>query len=131
MPFNAPILAARIAEGILEGEVLFYMGKYDEAIAAFTRAMQVEDGMIYREPKEWPIPVRQYLGVYLLKLGKAAAAEMIYHEDLVFNPGNGWALLGLSQSLEAQQKKQEAAKYRQGAARAFANAELMPAGSSW
>ena len=131
MPFNAPILGARIAEGILEGEVLFYIGKYDEAIAAFAKAMKAEDGMIYREPKEWPIPVRQYLGVYLLKMGKAAKAEKIYREDLVYNPGNGWSLLGLSQSLEVQEKKQEAAKYQQGVARAFANAEVKPPGSSW
>ena len=131
MPFNAPIKAARIAEGILEGELLFYAGKYDGAIAAFTRAMKLEDGMIYREPKEWPIPVRQLLGYYLLKLGKAVEAEKIYREDLVYNPGNGWSLLGLSQSLEVQEKKQEAAKYKQGVARAFANAEVMPPGSCW
>ncbi|HZE85441.1 MAG TPA: hypothetical protein VE035_14095 [Puia sp.] len=129
LPFNAPIKAAGIAEGILQGEILFAEKKYEESVAAFNKAMAIEDGMIYREPKEWPIPVRQFLGAYLLKMGRAAGAEKIYREDLVFNPGNGWALLGLYQSLELQQKKQAAAEYKAKYLRAFADAERMPPGS--
>ena len=51
----------------------------------------------------------------------------MYREDLVHNPGSGWSLLGLAQSLEAQGK--DAAEYRAAAAKAFAKAEEVPPGS--
>ncbi|HMH22802.1 MAG TPA: hypothetical protein VK563_13540, partial [Puia sp.] len=129
LPFNAPVKAAEIAGGILSGEILFAEKKYAGSVAAFKKAIATEDGMIYREPKEWPIPVRQYLGACLLKLGRAGEAEKIYREDLVFNPGNGWSLLGLFQSLQAQQKKQEAAPYKAKYMQAFADAETVPVAS--
>jgi tetratricopeptide (TPR) repeat protein len=131
LPFNAPIQAAEIAGSILDGEILFAEKKYDESIAAFKKAMKVEDGMIYREPKEWPIPVRHFLGACLLKLGRAIEAEKIYHEDLVLNPGNGWSLLGLYQSLQWQKKKPEAAEYKTKYMRAFADAEVTPPASAY
>jgi tetratricopeptide (TPR) repeat protein len=129
-PINAPIEGASIAEGMLEGELLFAEKKPEAAMAAFDRAMAHEDAMSYSEPKDWLLPVRQYAGVCLLKLGKAAAAERLYREDLVQNPGNGWALLGLSESLEAQQKA-GSAEYRDRARKAFANAEVMPTASAY
>jgi hypothetical protein len=92
--------------------------------------MAHEDAMSYSEPKDWLLPVRQYAGVCLLKLGKAAAAERLYREDLVQNPGNGWALLGLSESLEAQQKS-GATDYKNRARKAFADADAMPTASAY
>jgi len=131
MPFNAPIKAATIAESILEGSILLSEKKYEASTNAFKKAVMVEDGMIYREPKEWPLPVRHFLGACLLKMGRPAEAEKIYREDLVFNPGNGWALLGLYQSLEAQQRSKEAARYKMEYTRAFADAEETPPASAY
>ena len=131
LPFNAPIVAARIAGGILEGEVLYAEKKYDAAIAALTEAVKLEDGMIYREPKEWPIPVRHFLGACLLKLGRPVEAEKVYHEDLVLNPGNGWSMLGLYQSLGAQGKDQAAMEYKTKYIKAFSDAEAVPPGSAF
>jgi len=65
-----------------------------------------------------------------LQLGKAGEAERIYREDLVQNPGNGWSLLGLSQSLDAQHKT-GGAEYLVKAKAAFAAAEAMPAASAY
>jgi Tfp pilus assembly protein PilF len=92
--------------------------------------MAHEDAMSYVEPKDWLLPVRQYAGVCLLKLGKAAEAGKLYREDLEQNPGNGWALLGLSQSL-AVQRKYAAGEYMDQARKAFANAEVMPTASAY
>ena len=54
--------------------------------------------------------------------GRAADAEVVYREDLKRNPGNGWSLFGLSQSLGAQGKMPEAGRadelFRQAWARA-------------
>src|SRR5262245_25842745 len=66
----------------------------------------------YREPPDWVVPVRHALGVFLLHDGQHAEAEAVYREDLRRWPDNGWSLHGLSASLEAQDKKTEAAKVR-------------------
>jgi hypothetical protein len=130
-PFNEPIKPATVAEGILEGEILFAENKPAAAITAFQHAIDSEDGLSYREPKDWPLPAREFAGACLLKLGKAAEAERIYREDLTQNPGNGWALLGLSQALAAQRKNSAAEEYLARAKSGFAHAEQMPATSSY
>jgi tetratricopeptide (TPR) repeat protein len=126
LPFNAPVDGARIAEAILAGEICLAEKKYDEAVRWLGEGVSTEDAMIYREPRDWPIPARHYLGACLLQLGNAAAAEKVYREDLVYNPGNGWTLLGLSQSLAAQHRKWEN-EYLQ----AFSKAEEVPPASAY
>jgi tetratricopeptide (TPR) repeat protein len=108
MPFNSPFQSCMIAAHLLRGRLLFEKGKQDEAIAAFQSAVNEEDHMVYREPQDWLIPARQFLGMYLLKMNKAPEAEKVYREDLIENPGNGWTLTGLYQSLKAQGKAEAA-----------------------
>ncbi|HEV3414931.1 MAG TPA: hypothetical protein VG101_20775 [Puia sp.] len=129
-PFNEPVKPSRIAEGILEGEILFAENKPAAAITAFQHAIDSEDGLSYREPKDWALPARHFAGAFLLKLGKAAEAERLYREDLTQNPGNGWSLLGLAQALTAQHKN-SAADYLARAKSAFAHAEQMPPASAY
>jgi tetratricopeptide (TPR) repeat protein len=135
-PNNAPITGASVAEAILEGELLFADKKPEEAMAAFDRAIQLEDGMSYGEPKDWVLPARQFAGAWLLKLKRPGEAEKLYRDDLVENPGNGWALLGLAQCLEARNEKggslrQDASAFRALAREAFAKAEEMPPASAY
>ena len=129
MPFNKPIQCGNIAAGILKGEILYEEGKPSAAIAAFEQAVVEEDKLIYREPQEWMLPARHYLGAYLLKMKKAREAEKVYREDLVLNPANGWSLLGMYQSLLAQNRKKEAAKYRVRYIKAFKYADVKPVAS--
>jgi tetratricopeptide (TPR) repeat protein len=124
MPFNSPAQSGRIAASILKAEILYEENKWDECIRAFNDAVDEEDKQIYREPPDWYIPARQYLGAYLLKMNKAKEAEKIYKEDLVWNPGNGWSLLGMYQSLVAQGRKDEAAVYRGKYMKAFEGADV-------
>jgi tetratricopeptide (TPR) repeat protein len=124
---SSPMMGVTIAENILDGEILFARGKTDAAMAAFERAIRTEDGMAYVEPKDWLLPTRHFAGACLLRLKRPVEAEKMYREDLVHNPGSGWALLGLAQSLEAQGK--DAASYRAAAGKAFAKAEEVPPGS--
>ena len=130
LPFNAPINPGAVAERLFEGQILFQRGRTDAAIKAFQMAMEGEDGLAYLEPNEWPLPVRQFAGVCLMRLGKPGEAEKLYREDLVRNPGNGWSLLGLYQSLEAQHKK-GAAENMDKARAAFAAAEEIPPASAY
>jgi len=129
VPFNTTLQSARIAEEVLQGVVLFAQQKDAAAISSLKKAISIEDSLIYTEPKDWMIPARQFLGAYLLKTEKAAAAEKVYREDLVWNPGNGWSLLGLYQSLAAQRKKKGLAAYRAKYQQAFSHAEEIPPGS--
>ncbi|MBC7829005.1 MAG: tetratricopeptide repeat protein [Chitinophagaceae bacterium] len=128
-PFNCPAQGVFIAENILNGSILFSEKKFNAAIDCFKKAIHMEDSLIYVEPKDWMIPARQYLGAYLMKLKRHPEAEKIYREDLVFNPGNGWSLLGLYQTLKAQGKYGEAAIHRTGYLKSFSAADQIPTGS--
>jgi tetratricopeptide (TPR) repeat protein len=99
-----------IADQMLEGEILFREGKLKEAIAALEKAVSREDKLRYAEPPDWFVPARHALGAVLLRDRQAEAAEKVYREDLRRWPENGWSLHGLSQALEVQGKKTEAAK---------------------
>ncbi|MBT1686267.1 tetratricopeptide repeat protein [Dawidia soli] len=124
MPFNSPLQSCRIAKSILEGEILFANKEYEAAIKAFNAAIAEEDNMVYREPQDWLIPARQFLGARLLALQRPEEAEKTYREDLVMHPGNGWSLLGLFQSLQAQQNA-EASVYKEKYQEAFASADVV------
>jgi len=126
MPYNKPNQPGQVAADILSGEILYAEGKKDEAIEALKNAVSGEEKMIYREPQEWFIPSRQYLGSYLLKMNRAAEAEKVYREDLVANPGNGWSLVGMYNSLKAQNKIPEAKAYRSRYQKAFGDVDVKP-----
>jgi tetratricopeptide (TPR) repeat protein len=129
IPFNTTLQSARIAENILDASILFAQKQNNAAISTLKKAISIEDSLIYTEPKDWMIPARQFLGAYLLKLGKPAMAEKVYREDLAWNPGNGWSLLGLCQSLTAQRKKKHLAVYRSKYLASFSHADEVPPGS--
>jgi tetratricopeptide (TPR) repeat protein len=101
-----------IADEMLEGEILIRENKMKEAIASLERAVKKEDALRYAEPPEWTVPVRHALGAALLHDGQAAAAERVYREDLRRWPENGWSLHGLTASLTAQKKLEEAARVK-------------------
>jgi tetratricopeptide (TPR) repeat protein len=130
LPMNVPIEGARVAEEILAGEMLATAGRREEAMAVFSQAIEREDRMSYAEPKDWMLPVRHFAGAWLLKMNEAEFAEKLYREDLVNNPGNGWALMGLAQCMEARHEK-GALEYDKRAKAAFARAEEMPGASAY
>jgi len=129
MPFNKPAECGKVAADILIAEILFAEGRHDAAITAFNSAVAADDALIYREPQQWMIPARQYLGMYLLKMNKAHEAEQVYRQDLDRNPGNGWSLLGLYQSLLAQQRSAEAAAAKEKYQKAFEASDVNPVAS--
>lgn len=123
----ANILA--IAEKLLLGEIEASRGQFGLAITHLTRAVELEDGLNYTEPKDWYLPPRQVLGAILLEAGKAAEAESAYRDDLKHHPQNGWSLYGLVQSLKVQEKQEEASGVQQEFDRAWADADVTLAGS--
>lgn len=109
---NTTADVVNIAAKVLSGEIAARHNKTDNAIALFKDAVALEDNLNYNEPPDWFFSVRHHLGATLLKAGRYKEAEKIYREDLKKWPKNGWALMGLSSSLIAQQKNNEAKEVR-------------------
>ena len=128
---SSPYECSIVAENILAATILYDQKKHNKAITAIKKAILAEDSLLYAEPKIWMLPARQYLGAFLLKLNKPKEAEKVYREDLVWNPGNGWSLLGLYQSLEAQGKSQELNDIKALYMRSFSKADQLPPGSAY
>jgi tetratricopeptide (TPR) repeat protein len=93
-----------VLAGILEGEIARDVKDLPGSIAAFERAVVLDDEMDYDEPEPLPFPARHWLGAALLEAGRPGDAERVYREDLKDHPHNGWALLGLQSALKAQGK---------------------------
>ena len=128
---SSPYECSIVAENILIANISFNRKMYNEAFTAIKKAILAEDSLTYAEPKIWMLPARQYLGAFLLTLHKPGEAEKIYRDDLIWNPGNGWSLLGLYQSLKAQQKATELKKIKALYMRSFSEADLLPTTSAY
>ena len=89
---------------ILEGEILWAEGDLDGAIAAFRKAVEVEDSMDYDEPEPLPFAARHWLGAALMEAGQFAEAEDHYRVELKDHPHDVWSLHGLKAALVAQGK---------------------------
>jgi tetratricopeptide (TPR) repeat protein len=128
---SSPYECSIIAENILLANIEFQQKKYTEAITSIKKAIMAEDSLIYSEPNLWMLPARQYLGAFLLTMNKPNEAEKIYREDLMWNPGNGWSMLGLYQSLTAQNKKTELNKIKERFEYSFSKADELPTASAY
>ncbi len=101
-----------IADELLMGEISMAAGQMDAAIDSFAEAVEIQDQLQYTEPPFWYYPTRQSLGIALLRAQDYSGAERVYRRDLVDYPLNGWSFYGLIQSLEAQDKTEEAQALR-------------------
>ncbi|MDA1068429.1 MAG: hypothetical protein O3C43_18240 [Verrucomicrobia bacterium] len=130
--FNNPVnKVLPIAQAMIEGELLWREGKKEAAFARLRFGIQEEDSLIYDEPPGWMLPVRHTLGALLMADGRAAEAEMVYHEDLERNRNNGWGLIGLQKSLRAQGKHTEANALDSKIKSAWSRADTIPTSSCY
>ncbi len=120
---NQAIAGARVAKALLEGIMANERGEKEKSLALLQQAVELEDAMIYNEPRDWQLPTRHYLGNAYLESGKWADAERVFKEDLKINPKNGWALTGLGAALKMGHKVKEAAEVKREAAKAFDHAD--------
>jgi tetratricopeptide (TPR) repeat protein len=93
-----------MVSGILEGELHRARGDEAAAIAAFERAVAVDDSIVIDDPEPLPFPARHWLGAALLDARRFADAERVYRTDLRRHPHNGWSLVGLRLALKGQRK---------------------------
>jgi tetratricopeptide (TPR) repeat protein len=114
----------QLAANVLAGEMAAKAGDIASAERLLRAAVAEQDTHWFSEPPPWYFPVRQSLGAILVKAGRAADAEQVYRDDLTRNPGNGWSLYGLAQSLRAQGKTADAGRTEERFAKAWAQADV-------
>ena len=119
----ARLLAIGLAH--LEGEFAIAGNRKNDAVEKLEFAVELHDALPYMEPPPWYAPPRQTLGALLLEQDRASEAEAVYLEDLRQYPKNGWSLLGLTQSLEAQGDSARADWARKGFEAAWARADVV------
>lgn len=121
---NSSAALLKLASDVLSGESAMRAGRYADAVVALSAAAAKEDSLHYDEPPAWYQPVRQSLGLALLKAGRPAEAEAAYTEDLKRYPGNGWSLYGLVEALSARGRVTEAVAAKKRFTRAWARADV-------
>jgi len=109
---NSSADLVNIAVLMLEGELMAFNKNYDASLVLLKKAVEIEDKLTYQEPPDWFFSTRHTLGYILIKAGKHQEAETIYKQDLDILPENGWALMGLFNSLKGQDKLEEAASVK-------------------
>ncbi|EDY83111.1 tetratricopeptide repeat domain protein [Verrucomicrobiia bacterium DG1235] len=131
--FNNPVAKVLpIARAMIEGELLYREGNYDQAFAILRQGIAAEDALVYDEPPGWMLPVRHALGALLMEQKRYAEAEAVYREDLTRNRDNGWGLLGLQNALRAQKKNPAEAIHLSGQlAEAWIKADTLPGSSCY
>ncbi len=111
-----------IAEAMLEGELSYRRGNFDQAFERLRRSVELDDNLPYDEPWGWMQPVRHALGALLLEQSSAEEAEAVYRADLGFDdvlsracqhPDNVWSLHGLHECLVRRGAIQEAGLIKQ------------------
>jgi tetratricopeptide (TPR) repeat protein len=106
-----------VAAAMLDGELEYRQGHYDEAFAHLRRAVELDDGLPYDEPWAWMQPARHAYGALLLEQDRVAEAEAVYRADLGLDatlaracqhPGNVWSLHGYHECLTRLGRREQA-----------------------
>lgn len=63
---------------VLDGHVAEAEGDATAAITHLREGARLEDALAYGEPPEWSVPVRQELGMMLLRADRATEAEQVF-----------------------------------------------------
>ncbi|TGJ66015.1 hypothetical protein EYR41_009944 [Orbilia oligospora] len=115
---NTAVDILAIAELMLDGEIAYRKGDYDEAFVHLRKAVEIDENLNYCEPWAWMHPPRHALGALLLEQGHSTEAEQVYREDLGIcgtlqrcsqHRDNIWALHGLVECLQARGDTEELA----------------------
>ena len=111
----------RVAEAMLNSEIEYRRGNYDDAFNAFREAIARDDSLPYDEPWGWMQPTRHAYGALLLEQGHVEDAAQVYRADLGLDNtlprplrhlNNVWSLHGYNECLVRLGRHEEAAAMR-------------------
>lgn len=114
---NSCLDILEVASAMLDGEVEYRKGNYEDAFAHLRRSIALDDALPYDEPWGWMQPTRHAYGALLLEQGRVEEAAEVYREDLGFSgtlpranlhPDNVWSLHGYHECLERLGRHEEA-----------------------
>lgn len=106
-----------VAAAMLDGEIRYREGRYEEAFIALRQAIELDDALPYDEPWGWMQPTRHAYGALLMEQGRVAEAAEVYAADLGLDPtlsrpcqhpNNLWALHGYHECLQRLGRDDEA-----------------------
>ncbi len=100
-----------LAESVARGRIAAQERNWDEAVKHFTDAAQVQDQLRSFDPPVWDFPVRQAVGLALLKAGKTGEAIDVLRNALQDAPNNGTVLYALAQASKAAGDATAATQY--------------------
>lgn len=130
---NPTRASLEVGMALLDGEVAYHQGRYDEAYRRLRAAVERDDNLSYTEPWAWMHPPRHALAALLLDQGHRDEAEKVYRDDLgmsgtvqrcALHPGNVWALHGLAECLALRGDTVELPGIRDQLAAALAKADV-------
>lgn len=124
-----------VGQEMLNGELDYHRGNFDQAFAHLRTAARLDDHLYYTEPWAWMHPPRHALGALLLAQDHVSEAEAVYRADLGYDrslprccrhPENVWALHGLAECLTRLGREAEniLVKQRLGFAMARADTKI-------
>lgn len=108
MEFNRSPDILAVAREVLAGRIASSRGNHEKAAEHMRKAVRNEDALLYGEPPEWSVPVRQEQGEVLLNAGRYEQAAEAFLKDLDRFPGNGWSLHGLAVAEQGMGNTREA-----------------------
>ncbi|RDH79096.1 tetratricopeptide repeat protein [Mycolicibacterium moriokaense] len=106
-----------VAAEMLDGEIAYREGQFDDGFAHLRRAVELDDALPYDEPWGWMQPTRHAYGALLLEQGRVEDAAQVYAADLGLDPtlsrpcqhpGNVWSLHGYHECLQRLGRTAEA-----------------------
>ncbi len=121
---NSAELVADLSIEILKGKIERVSGDKQKAVEFLTNAVKLEDSLNYDEPPDWYPSVKLSLGATLYMNDDYAGAENVFREQLKQYPHNGRGLFGLTESLKAQGKTDEAKIYQNEFELAWKNSDV-------
>ena len=131
---NTSLDILAIAGAMLDGEIAYRQGRFDEGFTHLREAIVLDDALPYDEPWGWMQPTRHAYGALLLEQDRVEEAAAVYAADLgldpavsrsVHHPGNVWSLHGYHESLERLGRHDEARIVAQQLAVASARADVL------
>jgi len=107
----------KVGEAMMDGEIAFKLGRFDEGLDHLRRSVEIDDTLLYDEPWGWMQPTRHALGALLMESRRFDEAEAVYRADLGLDatlsrpcqhPRNVWSLHGLHECLVRRGEHTEA-----------------------
>lgn len=130
---NPARASLEVGSALLDGELAYHQGRYEEAYQSLRKAVELDDNLSYTEPWAWMHPPRHALAALLLDQGHSAEAEQVYRDDLGLNenvqrcaqhPDNVWALHGLVECLKLRGAMSELPGFEARLAKALARTDV-------